>query len=66
MVQSLVKTGRLVAHSTRATGVGTDSAAGAELKAWTDAGAEVGGPLVRQGELVGLLVVDSKPADDFF
>jgi signal transduction histidine kinase len=42
-----------------------DSAAGRQLAAWAQAGAEAWVPLIQNKELMGLVVLGSKQADDF-
>jgi signal transduction histidine kinase len=43
----------------------SDSEARPELEAWSEVGAQVWAPLVQQDELMGLLVLGSKQADDW-
>jgi signal transduction histidine kinase len=61
----LVNVGRPVDHAALCDGFPTDSAARQELAAWSEAGARMWVPLVQQDELMGLLVLGSKKADDF-
>lgn len=52
-------------HTTLYARLSTEAAAGQQLSAWVQAGAGLWAPLVQQGELLGLLVLGKKQADDF-
>jgi len=62
----LLETGGPVSHATLCDRLASDPVAREELAAWAEVGARVWVPLVQPGELVGLLVLGGKVADDFF
>ena len=62
----LLEVGKPISHAEVVARLGAGSAAAPELEAWSAAGAQIWVPLIQQAELVGLLVVGSKLADDFF
>lgn len=62
----LLETGKPISHAALLDQLASDAAAQEELSAWAEIGARVWVPLVQPGELVGLLVLGPKAADDFF
>lgn len=63
--QALGALGRPVDHGRLERELKGNPGAMEELAAWSQAGARVWVPLVQQGELMGLMVLGSKAADDF-
>jgi signal transduction histidine kinase len=62
----LLEIGKPVSHAALCDRLASDPTAQEELSAWAKVGARVWVPLVQPGELVGLLVLGRKAADDFF
>ena len=61
----LLDLGKPVEHAALCDRFRNDPATRHELAAWSQAGAQIWVPLVQQDELMGLLVLGSKQADDF-
>jgi two-component system NarL family sensor kinase len=65
LAHCLLDLGKPVEHAAVCVRLSAESAAGQQLAAWAQAGAELWVPLVQQGELLGLLVLGKKQADGF-
>jgi signal transduction histidine kinase len=64
LARLLLDSGQPMGHAAVCDRLSAESAAGQQLAAWSQAGAQVWAPLVQQEELIGLLVLGGKRGDD--
>lgn len=65
IARHLMETGKPVEHAALRDRFSADATAGPELATWSEAGAQMWVPLIQQGDLLGLLALGSKRADEF-